>query len=117
MFVPLTRGASDPDARRADMDEMGVDQTIVYPTVFTEYLPLVENPDVAAALARAYNDWIWEFCSGGTARLIPVAVLPLQSVLFSQQGDVLATSEPLPRVYVTWTGVMATLSTRCCWPR
>jgi predicted TIM-barrel fold metal-dependent hydrolase len=85
VFFPLTPGASDPDSRRADMDEVGIDQAIVYPTIFTEYLPLVENPDVAAALARAYNDWIWEFCSGGDARLVPVAVLPLQSVLFSQR--------------------------------
>ncbi len=85
VFHPLTPGGRDPEARLADMDQMGVDRAVVYPTVFNEYLPLVTNPDAAAVLARAYNDWIWQFCAQSAGRLIPVAVLPLQSVLFSQR--------------------------------
>ena len=37
---------------------MGVDQSLLYPTWFAEGFFLVRDPDVAYALARAYNDWI-----------------------------------------------------------
>lgn len=73
-------GAFDASARLRDMDAMGVDVAVLFPSVFGEYFPLVENPDVAAALARAYNDWIGDFCSADRARLLPAAVLPVQSV-------------------------------------
>jgi len=83
VFCELNPGAFDPVARLEDMDTMGVDQTVLYPTLFGEYLPLVENPDVAAVLSRAYNDWVWDFASHCPDRLIPVAVLPLQSSFFA----------------------------------
>src|SRR5262249_27252875 len=54
---PLNPGASDVDARLHDMDALGIDQAVVYPTLFAEYFPLVENPIAADLLARAYNDW------------------------------------------------------------
>ena len=52
---PATEGASDLLARLADMDAMGVGQTLLYPTWFAEGFFLVRDPDVAYALARAYN--------------------------------------------------------------
>ena len=63
VYVPINPGAYDPAARVADMDAMGVDQAVVFPTLFNEYLPLVENPQAAAALAQGYNDWIWDFAA------------------------------------------------------
>ena len=75
---PNTPGASDPVARLADMDAMGVDRALLFPSLFAEHFPLVENPDIAAALARAYNDWLLDFVSADRGRLVPVAVLPLQ---------------------------------------
>jgi hypothetical protein len=48
VFVPLNPGASQVGPRLADMDAMGIDQAVVFPTLFAEYLPLVENPDAAA---------------------------------------------------------------------
>ena len=64
---PLTPGASGPQARLLHMDLMGVDQAFLYPTWFAEGFPLIEDPDVAHVLARAYNDWIADFCAVGTA--------------------------------------------------
>lgn len=78
-------GAWDGAARLADMDAMGVDQAVLHPTLFAEHLPLVENPDVAAVLARAYNDWVHELAQAAPDRLHPAAVLPLQSVLHSRR--------------------------------
>jgi predicted TIM-barrel fold metal-dependent hydrolase len=80
---PPTPGASDPRARLRDMDAMGVDQALLLPTLFAEYFPLVENPDAARVLAAAYNDWLVDFASADARRLVPVAVLPLQSVNFA----------------------------------
>jgi predicted TIM-barrel fold metal-dependent hydrolase len=80
---PTNPGADDAKARLRDMDELGIDQALLFPTLFAEYFPMIENPDVAHALARAYNDWIWDFSRKAPRRLIPVAVLPTQDVNFS----------------------------------
>ncbi len=77
---PETAGASDPQARLLDMDAMGVDQAFLYPTWFAEGFHLVEDPDVAHALARAYNDWIADFCKAAPDRLFAAAMLPLQDM-------------------------------------
>ena len=80
---PTNPGAADATARLKDMDAMGVGQAVLFPTLFAEYFPAIENPDVAAALARAYNDWLWDFTRQAPKRLLPVAVLPLQDVNFA----------------------------------
>jgi predicted TIM-barrel fold metal-dependent hydrolase len=80
---PITPGAQDPQARLRDMDAMGVDRALLFPSLFAEHFPLVENPDAAAALARAYNDWLHEFSRTDPRRLVPVAVLPLQHPSFA----------------------------------
>jgi predicted TIM-barrel fold metal-dependent hydrolase len=80
---PMTEGASDPKARLADMGAMGVDQTLLYPTWFAEGFFLVQDPDVAYALARAYNGWIAEFCKAAPRRLFAAAILPLQDMDFA----------------------------------
>jgi uncharacterized protein len=77
---PMTAGASDPKARIKDMDAMGVDQALLYPTWFAEGFHLVEDPDLAYALARAYNNWIADFCAAAPGRLFAAAMLPLQNL-------------------------------------
>jgi predicted TIM-barrel fold metal-dependent hydrolase len=79
----LTPGATDPPARLADMDAMGIDRAFLFPTLFAEHFPLIENPEAARVLARAYNDWLLDFASADRRRLVPVAVLPLQSPSFA----------------------------------
>src|SRR4029077_3615615 len=80
---PATEGASDPRARLADMDAMGVDQALLYPTWFAEGFFLVSDPDVAYALARAYNNWIADFFKAAPHRLFAAAGLPLQNMDFA----------------------------------
>jgi predicted TIM-barrel fold metal-dependent hydrolase len=77
-FRPITPGAADPKARLADLDAMGVDQQVMFPTLFGEYLPQVVSDQEAVTLARAYNDWVWDLAGQGEGRLHPAAVLPLQ---------------------------------------
>jgi predicted TIM-barrel fold metal-dependent hydrolase len=65
------------------MTAMGVDRALLFPTLFAEHFPTVENPDAAWALARAYNDWLLDFSRADRRRLLPVAVLPLQDAGFA----------------------------------
>ena len=67
------------------MDAMGVDRAVVFPTLFNEYLPLVENPEAAAALGTGYNDWIWDFAAQTHGRVHPVAILPMHSLLLARR--------------------------------
>jgi predicted TIM-barrel fold metal-dependent hydrolase len=76
----ITPGASNPAARLKDMDAIGTDQALLYPTWFAEGFHLVEDPDVAYALARAYNDWIADFCAVAPERLFAAAMVPLQNI-------------------------------------
>jgi predicted TIM-barrel fold metal-dependent hydrolase len=80
---PMTPGASDPKARLRDMGAMGIDQAFLYPTWFGEGFHLIEDPDVAYALARAYNNWIADFCATAPNRLFAAAMVPLQSMDFT----------------------------------
>ena len=73
-------GAWDAAARLRDLDALGIAEQIVYPTLFAEHFPVVDNPRAAVALARAYNDWAHGLAAEGEGRLHPVAVLPLQSL-------------------------------------
>ncbi len=80
---PASEGASEPQARLRDMDAMGVDQAFLYPTWFAEGFHLVEDPDVSYALARAYNDWIADFCQAAPERLFAAAMVPLRNMDFA----------------------------------
>jgi len=80
---PINEGAWDPKVRLADMDAMGIDQSLLYPTWFAEGFHLVSDPDVAYALARAYNDWIADFCGTAPDRLFAAAMVPLQNMDFA----------------------------------
>ena len=79
----MNEGAWNPEARLRDMNAMGVDQAFLYPTWFAEGFPLVKDPDVSYALARAYNDWITDFCRVAPNRLFAAAMLPLQNMEFA----------------------------------
>jgi predicted TIM-barrel fold metal-dependent hydrolase len=72
-------GCREPHARLKDMDALGVDQVMLFPSWFVR-LPLVRDPDAARILATAYNDWVDDYASADRRRLFPCAMLPIQSV-------------------------------------
>ncbi len=69
-------GVHDPTRRLELMDAQGIAVSVLFPTMT---LGLDDLPDqgFANASARAYNEWIEEFCSADPARLRWAAVLPL----------------------------------------
>ena len=72
-------GCRDPQARLQDMDALGTDQVMLFPTWFVR-LALVQSVEAATVLAQAYNNWVLDYCAADKRRLFPCAVLPLQSV-------------------------------------
>jgi predicted TIM-barrel fold metal-dependent hydrolase len=71
----LARGAT-PRGHTGSMDETGIDLAFLYPS-FASYLVAIDDmaADRAAAFARAYNDWLADFCSAGGSRLRPVGLI------------------------------------------
>ncbi len=60
--------------RLEDMDKMGVQTQVIFPTFFIRYG--AEDPDAEAALAGAYNRWLADRCAMSNGRLRWAAVLP-----------------------------------------
>ena len=85
-------GGRDPKVRLQVLDDEGIDAAVLYPSVGLMF-GLLDNPDVAAALCGAYNDWLARYCATDPKRLIGVALLP-------QQDPRLATAE-LERAVIT----------------
>jgi predicted TIM-barrel fold metal-dependent hydrolase len=61
------------------MDKEGVDVGVLFPTVGL-YIMWRDNldPELSAAICRAYNTWMSDYCSASNKRLYGVALLPLQ---------------------------------------
>jgi predicted TIM-barrel fold metal-dependent hydrolase len=79
-YLAGQKGGFDPHARIADMDRDGIDAAFLYPSLGL-FVGTIEDPDFAAASARAYNRWLaLEYCAPYPDRLFGVAMLPMQSV-------------------------------------
>jgi uncharacterized protein len=72
-------GGFDPHKRIPDMDLDGIDAAFLYPSVGL-FAGAVHDPDLSAALCRAYNRWLADYCKPYPDRLFGVAMLPMQSV-------------------------------------
>jgi predicted TIM-barrel fold metal-dependent hydrolase len=63
--------------RLTHMDREGIEHQVVFGSIALAFGSLMDA-DLAAALCRAYNDYIHADCAPHSQRLHPVAVLPLQ---------------------------------------
>ena len=79
------QGAYDPQARIRDMDLMGIDQVMIIPTMMVAHFPYVEDVYAAHGFARAYNNWVTDFCKQVPDRLFPAGWLPLQDPEYTCQ--------------------------------
>jgi len=77
--TPQRPGGWDPGERLTDMDSEGIDVAVLFPSVgfFVFESP---DPPLQAALCRAYNNWLEDYCRAAPERLIGVALLPLVDV-------------------------------------
>ena len=68
----------DPHAMLKAMDREGIDLSIVFRTRGAHLIALDGlDPDLSAAICRAFNNWLSEFCATDPARLKPTGILPL----------------------------------------
>jgi uncharacterized protein len=68
----------DPASNLRDMDREGVDVAVLFPTLGLYIIWDDEiEPGISAAICRAYNNWLAEYCSHNRARLKGVALIPL----------------------------------------
>ncbi len=70
-----TRGWT-PDVQLEAMEVEGLDVAVLYPTRGLSMLTQPEmDPPFAAAIARAYNDWLHDFCQTDTDRLLGAGMI------------------------------------------
>jgi predicted TIM-barrel fold metal-dependent hydrolase len=79
-YLSGLKGGFDPHVRIGDMDTDEVDAAFLYPSMALQFINFVNDPSLAAAICRAYNRWLAEYCAACPDRLFGVAMLPMQSV-------------------------------------
>ena len=71
----------DPESQLLAMDTEGIDVSVLFPTRGLYALAMNDlEPRFAAAIARAYNDWLAEFCSAAPERMYGAAMVPAHHV-------------------------------------
>src|SRR5213593_3479031 len=78
-YIEGRKGGFDPHARIPDMDLDGIDAAFLYPSLGL-FSGAVTEPGLAAAMCRAYNRWLADYCQPYPDRLFGVAMLPMQSI-------------------------------------
>ncbi len=70
-----------PDCQLEAMDIEGIDAAVLFPT---RGLSVLTRPDLdprfAAAIARAYNDWLAEFCQANPQRLLGAGMVSVYDI-------------------------------------
>ncbi|PZO56946.1 MAG: hypothetical protein DCF15_07840 [Phormidesmis priestleyi] len=70
-------GGFQAAARLQDMDKEGVDIAMLYPTVGLRYTG-IKDSRLAAAVCRAYNNWLADYRKMAPHRLIGIGAIPFQ---------------------------------------
>src|SRR5262249_30399372 len=71
----------DPRAMLQAMDREGIDVAIVFRTLGAHLIGIDGlEPALSAAVCRAFNNWLADFCGADRARLKPAAVMPPHDV-------------------------------------
>ncbi len=71
-------GMTDPHERLKDMDLEGIDAAVIFGTQIALTVNGVMDKGLAAALCRAVNEWLLEYCSVDPKRLRAVGLIPCQ---------------------------------------
>jgi predicted TIM-barrel fold metal-dependent hydrolase len=73
-------GGFNPHARLKDMDQEGIDVAVLYGTFYLGLELVVKDVKFNAALNRAYNNWLADYCRADSKRLKGIANLPLVDI-------------------------------------
>src|SRR5579862_9572970 len=76
-FEDIRAGGYDANARLTEMEKDGVDAEILYPTPrLSQGVAANKDPELHAAMVRAYNDWLSEYAGVAPAKFGGLAMLP-----------------------------------------
>jgi predicted TIM-barrel fold metal-dependent hydrolase len=78
-LTPFSVGRTDAPDWLAFLDEVGIEQAVLYPTKALAH-GLIQDREWACAVARAYNNWLHDRYCRVSPRLKGVALLPSQDV-------------------------------------
>jgi len=78
-FEDVPRGGYDPHQHLADMRLDGVAGEVLYPSQGLFYFRVADSA-LQAAIFRAYNDWLADFCRTDPARLKGIAMISMDDV-------------------------------------
>src|SRR5262249_24780903 len=92
LFRPHMERGWSPRVQLDAMDEEGIDLAALYPSRGLNVLSLpAMDPEFAAALARAYNNWLYEFCQLDTSKLLGagmISVFDIETAIFEAKRGV-----------------------------
>ncbi|MGH7928094.1 MAG: amidohydrolase family protein [Candidatus Binatia bacterium] len=109
------REGNDLQTRLKDMDQEGIDTSVLFPTSSFAVNSMIER-DYAVAYARAYNDFISDVCKQ-TPRLKGVALVPLQDPKAAvEEAHRAVTKLGLASIAVASQGMKEHLGSKTFWP-
>ena len=73
----VSSGSCNARDRLRVLDSEGIDISVIFPSLGL-YFGLYENPEIAAVMCRAENQWLAQWCAHARHRLAQMAVLPQQ---------------------------------------
>lgn len=80
-FDDYDRRGWGADVQLEAMDAEGIDIAVMFPTRgLIVHAKEYDDDDLAAAISRAYNDWLADFCSYAPDRMFGAAMLPAQNI-------------------------------------
>lgn len=78
-FADAYANKFDPASNIRDMEREGIDISVLFPTIGLYIMWRDDiDPQLSAAICRAYNTWLAEYCEHDPSRLRGVALIPLQ---------------------------------------
>ena len=70
-----------PDTQVEAMDAEGIDLALLFPSMgLFAHAKVYDDDDLAAAISRAYNNWLAEFCQGDSKRMFGAGMVPAQNI-------------------------------------
>jgi uncharacterized protein len=72
-------GGFNPHERVKDMDLEGIDVQVLFPTQGL-FIQAVSSAPLAAALCRAYNNWLADYCRAYPGRFVGIGAVPLHDL-------------------------------------
>jgi len=78
-FADAYANKFDPASNLRDMDREGIDVSVLFPTIGLYIMWRDDiDPELSAAICRAYNTWLAAYCDYDRKRLHGVMLIPLQ---------------------------------------